>query len=72
MFALIFIILACFINSIFDGIITGAAKSNAALTQSNQDDWAGIPGKYDIELDWVFSFFEPSNVDDVSSVYASN
>lgn len=59
------ILIAAFIPSIFEGIIEGAAKSGAALTQENETNWKGIPGAYDIELNWVHYLYQVTNHDDV-------
>jgi len=62
----VLILIAAFIPSIFEGIIEGAAKSGAALTQENETNWKGIPGAYDIELNWVHYLYQVTNHDDVS------
>ena len=64
--SVILIVTACFTPKLMDTVITDGARKNAQLTEANQDLWAGIPGKYDLELDWIHYFYNCTNYEDVS------
>ena len=49
-----------------DSVITSQAQKSAQLTEANEEMWAGIPGKYDLELDWIHYFYNCTNYEDVS------
>ena len=49
-----------------DSVITSQAQKSAQLTEANEKMWAGIPGEYDLELDWIHYFYNCTNYEDVS------
>jgi hypothetical protein len=48
-----------------DSVITSQAQKSAQLTEANKEMWAGIPGTYDLELDWIHYFYNCTNYEDV-------
>lgn len=63
--AIILIVVASFTPKLMDNVITSQAREKAQLTEANLDLWAGIPGKYDLSLDWIHYFYNCTNYEDV-------
>ena len=64
--AVILVTIACFTPKLMDSVITSQAQKSAQLTEANEKMWAGIPGEYDLELDWIHYFYNCTNYEDVS------
>lgn len=52
---------------IMNPLIIMGAKQSTALMKDNQDQWRGIPGKFDISIDRFTHVYNVTNRDDVSS-----
>jgi len=47
-------------------ILKGAAKQTS-LTEANENNWNGVPGYYNLTLDWYHYMYNVTNFDDVKS-----
>lgn len=50
---------------IIDSLVVSQSKDQAALGSDNMDQWKGIPGKFDIQLNRNTYLFNAVNRDDV-------
>ena len=65
----VFAITAIFVPSMFNSAISNGAQGSSALTASNTDKWAEIPGPYNIGINWNHYMFNCSNIWQVSPIY---
>ncbi len=58
--------LGCFFTLIMNSLLETGSKSEAALVESTYDQWANIPGEFDIALLRNYFVYNCTNHEDVS------
>ena len=67
MLAIVFTSLTIATPFVMDNLISKGAAKSTSLTQTNENSWNGVPGYYDLTLDWYHYMYNVTNFDDVTS-----
>ena len=62
---LVMIAIAIIIAYVCEQNIASRAKKTAQLSYDNEPDWKGIPGQYDIDINWNHYLYNCTNLQDV-------
>lgn len=65
--AIVFTSLTIATPFVMDNLISKGAAKSTSLTQKNENSWNGVPGYYDLTLDWYHYMYNVTNFDDVTS-----